>query len=100
MSFVGSYSKNGPFICSSHNYHCGLLKVIKRNNNFLGTYLHSDFRQVDLQGQLLSAVHVRVVGFLEGPLQLVQLEGGERGPVPAVLLLVALVVGQFSAGVR
>ena len=50
-------------------------------------YLHSDLGQVDLQRQLLAAVHVGVVGPVEGALQLVQLEGGEGGPVPAVLLL-------------
>ena len=50
-------------------------------------YLHSDLRQVDLERQLLAAVHVGVVGLVEGALKLVQLEGGEGGPVPAVLLL-------------
>lgn len=63
-------------------------------------YLHSDLRQVDLQRQLLPAVHVRVVGLLERPLQLVQLERGERRPVPTVLLLGVLVVGQFAVPVR
>lgn len=69
---------------------------------FLGglSYLHSDLRQVDLQRQLLPAVHVRVVGLLEGSLQLVQLEGGEGGPVPAVLLLRVLVVRQLGVSVR
>lgn len=64
------------------------------------THLDADLRQVDLQRQLLSAVHVRVVGLLEGSLQLVKLEGGERGPVPAVFLLRVLVVGQFAVSVR
>lgn len=64
------------------------------------TYLHSDLRQVDLQRQLLPAVHVRVVGLLEGSLQLVELEGGERRPVAAVLLLGVVVVGQFAVSVR
>lgn len=53
-----------------------------------GTHLDPDFRQIDLHGQLLAAVHVRVMGLLERSLQLVQLIGGERGAVPAVLLLV------------
>lgn len=61
-----------------------------------GTNLHPDLRQVDLHRQLLAAVHVRIVGLLESPLQLVELEGGERGPVPPVLLLGVLVVGQFA----
>ena len=57
-------------------------------------YLHPDLRQVDLHGQLLAAVHVRVVGLLEGALQLVQLVGGEGGAVAAVLLLGLLVLAQ------
>ena len=56
-------------------------------------YLHSDLRQVDLERQLLAAVHVGVVGLVEGALQLVQLEGGEGGPVPAVLLLGVVLLG-------
>lgn len=51
-------------------------------------HLDSDFRQVNLHGQLFAAVHVRVVRLLERPLQLVQLIRGERGTVPPVLLLV------------
>lgn len=65
-----------------------------------GTYLHSDLRQVDLQRQLLPAVHVRVVGLFESSLQLVQLEGGECCSVPAVFLLRVFIVGQFSVSVR
>ena len=34
-------------------------------------YLDSDFRQVDLHGELLPAVDVRVVGLLESSLKLV-----------------------------
>lgn len=56
-------------------------------------YLHADLRQVDLHGQLLAAVHVRVVGLLEGALQLVQLVRGEGGAVPPVLLLGLLLLG-------
>lgn len=67
---------------------------------FLRTYLHSDLRQADFQRQLLSAVHVGVVGLLKRPLQFVQLESGERGPVPTVFLLGVVVVGQFSVSVR
>ena len=39
----------------------------------MSTHLDPDLRQVDLHGELLSAVHVRVVRLLECPLQLVQL---------------------------
>ena len=55
-------------------------------------YLDSDFRQVDLHGELLPAVDVRVVGLLEGSLQLVQLVRGEGRPVPPVLLLVGVIL--------
>ena len=50
------------------------------------SYLDSDFRQVDLHGELLARVDVRVVRLLERPLQLVQLVRRERRPVPPVLL--------------
>ena len=60
-------------------------------------YLDSDFRQVDLHGELLPAVDVRVVGLLEGSLQLVQLVRGEGCPVTTVLLLIGIVV-PISAG--
>lgn len=63
-------------------------------------YLHSDLRQVDFERQLLSAVHVRVVGLLKRPLQFMELEGGEGGPVPTVFLLGVLVVRQFAVPVR
>ena len=65
-------------------------------------YLYSDLGQVDLERQLLAAVHVGVVGLVEGALQLVQLEGGEGGAVSAVLLLgvvLLLVLGVLSAAV-
>ena len=60
------------------------------------TYLHPDLRQVDLHGQLLTAVHVRVVGLLEGPLQLVELVGGEGGAVAPVLLLGLVVLAEVG----
>ena len=53
------------------------------------THLNSDLWEVNFERQLLSAVHVRVVWLLERPLQLVKLVRGKRGPVAAVLLLVA-----------
>lgn len=52
------------------------------------SYLNSDLWEVDLHGQLLSAVHIRVVRLLEGSLQLVQLVSGEGGSVTPVFLLV------------
>lgn len=60
------------------------------------THLHPDLGQVDLHGQLLPAVHIWIVRLLERSLQLVQLEGGERGSIPTVLLLRVFVVGQFA----
>lgn len=51
------------------------------------SHLDSNLWKVDLHGQLLPAVHVWIVGLLEGALQLVQLVGGEGGAVAAVLLL-------------
>lgn len=63
-------------------------------------YLHSDLRQVHLQGQFLSAVHVRIMGLLESSFQFVELEGGERGSVPTVFLLGVFIVGQFTVHVR
>ena len=56
------------------------------------TDLDPDFRQVDLEGQLLPAVHVRIVRLLKGPLQLVKLVRGERGAVTPVFLLVGAVI--------
>lgn len=50
-------------------------------------YLDTDLKEVDLHGQELPAVDVRVVGLLKGLLQLMELEGGEGGAVAPVLLL-------------
>lgn len=61
------------------------------------SHLDSDFWKVDLHGQLLSAVHVWIVGLLKGALQLVQLVGGEGGAVASVLLLGLIV---FAARLR
>lgn len=55
-------------------------------------YLHSYFRQVDLHCQLLAAVHIGIVGLLEGSLQLVKLVGGEGGAVSPVFLFVVLLL--------
>lgn len=63
-------------------------------------YLHSDLRQVDLQRQLLPAVHVRVMGLFESPLQFVELESGECRPVPTVFLLGVFIIGQLAVSVR
>ena len=61
-------------------------------------YLNADFWQVDLHGQLLPAVDIRVVGLLEGPLQLMELIGGEGGAVSPVLLLRMVVVSARLRG--
>lgn len=58
-------------------------------------YLNSDFWEVDLHGELLTAVHVRVVGLLKGTLQFMQLIGGEGGAVASVLLLGLIVLTRF-----
>lgn len=51
------------------------------------TYLYSDLREVDLHGELLTAVHIRVVRLLKGTLQLMELVCGECGAVSPVLFL-------------
>lgn len=43
-------------------------------------YLYSVLRQVDLEGQQLPRIQVRVVGILKGFLQLLQLVTREDGP--------------------
>ena len=45
-------------------------------------HLDSCFGEVQPEGQLLPGEDVRVLGLLKGPLQLVQLEGGEGGARP------------------
>ncbi|GBO28088.1 hypothetical protein AVEN_160367-1 [Araneus ventricosus] len=42
-------------------------------------YLHPGFREIGLHGDLLPRVNVRVVRFLEGPLQLLELGARESG---------------------
>lgn len=59
------------------------------------SYLNSDFREVHLHGQLLSTVHVWVVGLLEGTLQLMQLVGGESGAVAPVFLLGLVILARL-----
>lgn len=63
------------------------LGFINKRIGLRSSYLNSDFREVHLHGQLLSAVHIWVVGLLESTLQLVQLVGGEGGAVASVFLL-------------
>ena len=62
-----------------------MVQVVKVTS--LPAYLDPNLWEVDLHGQLLAAVHVGVVGLLEGALQLVELVGGEGGAVAPVLLL-------------
>lgn len=59
------------------------------------SYLNSDLWEVHLHGEFLTAVHVWVVGLLEGTLQLMQLVGGEGGAVASVLLLGLVVLARF-----
>jgi len=52
-------------------------------------YLHSGFRQIDFECQLLSGVDVRVVSLSKNPLQLLQLGASKGGPdAPLLSLLV------------
>lgn len=48
-------------------------------------YLHPGLAEVEPHRELLPGEDVRVLRLLEGPLQLVQLVGGEGGPAPAHL---------------
>ena len=50
-------------------------------------YLNSGLAELCPLAELLPGVDVRVLGPLEGLLQLVQLVGGERGPGPSLLPL-------------
>jgi hypothetical protein len=45
-----------------------------------GSYLYPVLRELCLHGQHLPGVNIRVVGFIEGLLQLLQLVRGEYGP--------------------
>ncbi len=63
----------------------GLLLATPLGPAILEPDLDAHLGQVDLDGELLAAVHVRVVGLLEGALELVQLKGGECGAVASVL---------------
>lgn len=65
-----------------------------------GAYLDSRLGEVDLQGQLLPRVDVRVVRLGEDPLQLFELRARERGAnAPLLALLVeAAVVGEELVG--
>jgi len=56
------------------------------------THLDADLGQVHLHGQLLAGIDIGVVGLLEGPLQLMELVGGEGGPIATVFLLGAVVI--------
>jgi len=56
------------------------------------THLDADLRQVHLHGQLLAGIDIWVVGLLKGPLQFMELVGGEGGAVAPVFLLGAVVV--------
>lgn len=56
------------------------------------THLNTNFREVDLHGEFLPGIYVRVVGLLERSLELVQLVGREGCPIATVLLLASVAV--------
>lgn len=49
-------------------------------NSWFEFYLNSSFAEIETHGQFLASEDVRILGLLEGPFQLVQLEGRERRP--------------------
>ena len=61
------------------------------------THLNTYFREVDLHGELLPGVDVRIVGLLERSLEFVQLVGREGRPVTTMLLLASVAVYILSA---
>jgi hypothetical protein len=71
-------------------------------SNIFIFHLNSDFRQVDLHGELFPAVDIGVVRLLEGALQLVQLIRRECRTVPPVLLLAAVpgILNIYSKGFK
>lgn len=56
-------------------------------------YLHARLRQVCAHGQTLTHHHIRVVGFLEGLLQRLQLLGGEGRATAALLSVLGSIAG-------
>lgn len=57
-------------------------KLIKKNTRFLDKYyLYSVFRQFCFHGQHLPSINIRVVRFIKGLFQLLQLVRGEDGPL-------------------
>lgn len=60
------------------------------------TYLNPGLGEVESHRQFLPGEYVRVLRLLEGPLQLVQLIGGEGGPAPADLP--GLCLGEIVSG--
>lgn len=66
------------------------------------TYLNPDFGKADFESEFFARVDVRVVGLFERLFQLVQLEGGERGPVATVFLargVIAATLAAVAAGI-
>lgn len=59
------------------------------------SHLNSDLWEAHFHGELLAAVHIRVVGLLEGTLQLMQLVGGEGGAVAPVLFLRLIILARL-----
>lgn len=69
----------------------------KPNGTFDESYLYAHLGQVHLHGEFLSTVHVWVMRFLEGPLQLVKLVRCEGGTIPPMFLLTRVATGAASA---
>jgi len=72
-------------LLSLYNESCLKLKVLESTGG--EAYLYAHLGQVHFHGEFLSAVHVRVMRFLESSLQLVQLVRGERRAVTPMLFL-------------
>lgn len=49
------------------------------------SYLDPGLRQIDLKSNLLTCIHIRVLGLGKQGLQLLQLAPGECGPLPPLL---------------
>ena len=63
-----------------HFLNTGSLDISSTGSLNLNKYLNSSFCKIQPQGELLPGEHVRVLGLLEAPLQLVELERRERRP--------------------
>jgi hypothetical protein len=70
---------------------------IKNIEKYTGeAYLYAHLGQVHFHGEFLSAVHVRVMRFLESSLQLVKLVRGERRAVTPMFFLTRVTAASAS----